>query len=172
MLSAMSSPQRFALLLVLLSACRTNGESETSAPATKEAPAKVASQASVTPPPTALAPSALPVHLGAAWSGKAKEATLAALSDERLKFKSSEIATHGTIKSVCQEMGCWMEIVDGKTNAIVRMHNHAFFIPKTANGRPAKVEGKLVLVKDGKECDEANAKEASLEIDATSVQIM
>ncbi len=158
---------RLALALTLLSACRSGNQSDGAAAAQKDTP-----KTEVTQPPTVPPPSNAPAHLGAAWNPSVKDTTLTALSDERLKWKSAEIATHGTIKSVCQELGCWMEIVDGKTNAIVRMHNHAFFIPKTANGRPAKVLGKLVLVKDGKECDEANAKEASLEIDATSVDLI
>ncbi len=180
---------KFAALVfvaLLPMACRSASSDASADPAAKTqlpiAAKEAASSEHVAPAPVASASpgssgsgvasgSAAPVHLGAPFTGK-PSTTLGTLSDERLKFKNSQVATTGTIHSVCQEMGCWMEIVDGKTNAIVRMHNHAFFIPKTASGRPAKVEGNLVLVKDGKECDEANAKEASLQLDAVGVEIM
>lgn len=84
-------------------------------------------------------------------------------------FKGKTVATTGTVASVCQERGCWMEIKDGTADVNVRMHAHAFFVPKDSRGKKAKVEGQVMLVKDGKECDEMNATGATVEFDATGV---
>lgn len=87
-------------------------------------------------------------------------------------YKGKSIATTGTVKAVCQEQGCWMEIVDAKADANVRMHGHAFFVPKTSSGKQAKVQGTVMLMKDGKECEEMAATGAQLQLDATGVELM
>ena len=87
-------------------------------------------------------------------------------------YKGKSIATTGTVKAVCQEQGCWMEIVDAKADANVRMHGHSFFVPKTASGKQAKVQGTVMLMKDGMECDEMAATGAQLQLDATGVELM
>ncbi|MDB4996477.1 MAG: hypothetical protein JWM74_3909 [Myxococcaceae bacterium] len=87
-------------------------------------------------------------------------------------YKGKSIATTGTVKAVCQEQGCWMEIVDAKADANVRMHGHSFFVPKTAHGKQAKVQGTVMLMKDGMECDEMAATGAQLQLDATGVELM
>ena len=98
---------------------------------------------------------------------------LAQIAKAPASFKGRTIATTGTVRAVCQEAGCWMEIVDQENhNANVRMHAHAFFVPKTSSGKIAKVQGNVVLVKDGRECDEMAATGAHLELDATGVELL
>lgn len=88
-------------------------------------------------------------------------------------FKDKTIATSGTVTAVCQEQGCWLALGDSGTSATVRMHAHSFFVPpKTTKGRKAKVQGTVVMVKDGKECDDMAAQGASLELDATGVELV
>ena len=87
-------------------------------------------------------------------------------------FKGKTIATTGTVRAVCQERGCWMEIVDTENHANVRMHGHAFFVPKSSSGKQAKIQGTVVLVKDGKECDEMSTTGAQLQFDATGVELL
>lgn len=48
----------------------------------------------------------------------------------------------GTVAQVCRTMGCWLDIA-GPTGATVRVMNrdHAFFIPRNANGREVHAIG-------------------------------
>ena len=98
--------------------------------------------------------------------------TLADIAKSPASFKGKAIATTGTVKAVCQERGCWMEITDATTDANVRMHGHAFFIPKSSSGKKAKVQGTVMLMKDGKECEEMASTGASLQMDATGVELV
>jgi hypothetical protein len=87
-------------------------------------------------------------------------------------YRGKVIATEGTVTRVCQERGCWMAIKDDTGTATVRMHGHTFFVPTTSSGKHARVQGTVVLMKDGHECDEAEALDAKLELDATGVELM
>ena len=64
-----------------------------------------------------------------------------------------------------------MAIKDSASDATVRMHGHSFFVPTTSAGRDARVQGTVMLTKDGHECDEMEAVGAQLEIDATGVEL-
>jgi hypothetical protein len=101
-----------------------------------------------------------------------KEATsLADLVKNPAAYKGKTLATEGKVTKVCQERGCWMGIQDASGTATVRMHGHAFFVPTTSSGKHARVQGTVMLTKDGKECDEMEAVGAQLEIDATGVEL-
>jgi hypothetical protein len=120
-------------------------------------------------------PAAAPDAQGKQRLGKAivgtERVTLAAVAADPKAFNHKSIVTEGVVKKVCQEAGCWMAIADDRHDALVRMENHAFFIPKDAAGRRARVEGRILLVKDGKECDEAEAEHAQLSMEATGVEL-
>jgi hypothetical protein len=109
-------------------------------------------------------------RLGKAILGT-ERVTLAAVAADPKAFNHKSIVTEGVVKKVCQEAGCWMAIADERHDAVVRMAGHAFFIPKDAAGRRARVEGRVLLVKDGKECDEAEAEHAQLSMEATGVEL-
>jgi hypothetical protein len=87
-------------------------------------------------------------------------------------YKGKVVTTQGKVTRVCQERGCWMAIQDEAGSATVRMHGHSFFVPTTSAGKHARVEGTVVLMKDGHECDEMDAVDAKLELDATGVELM
>ena len=87
-------------------------------------------------------------------------------------FKNKTILAEGTVTRVCQEQGCWLAIRDHATDATVRMHGHAFFVPTTCAGKHARVAGTVVLTKDGHECDEMEAAGAALEIDAVGIELV
>jgi hypothetical protein len=87
-------------------------------------------------------------------------------------FKGKTVATEGTVTRVCQERGCWMAIKNDSGTATVRMHGHSFFVPTTSSGKHARVQGTVVLMKDGHECDEMEALDAKLELDATGVELL
>jgi hypothetical protein len=98
--------------------------------------------------------------------------TLAAVASAPKTFNHRSIVTEGVVTKVCQEAGCWMAIKDGAHDALVRMANHAFFLPKDAAGQQARIEGRILLVKDGKECDEAEVEHAQLSMEAIGVELV
>jgi hypothetical protein len=59
-------------------------------------------------------------------------------------------------------MGCWMEIKDDAGEAHIKMAGHAFFVPKTASGRKARVLATLVKNEEEGACaDEGSDKMAA-----------
>ncbi len=99
---------------------------------------------------------------------------LASIVKDPAAFKGKTIATSGKVTKVCTHQGCWMAIADeGTKDAMVRMHGHSFFVPPNAStiGRKARVQGNIVLVKDGKECEEMDEVGAELQLDATGVEL-
>lgn len=139
------------------------------APAPAAAPAEPAAPAKAATPAT---PASNVVRLGSPIS--APEVALADVAKDPNAFTGRSFTTHGTVTAVCQEMGCWMEIKDASNGAHLRMHGHSFFVPKTANGRQAKVEATLVPSGAAKACadDEcAPPNVALLQLDATGVEL-
>ena len=49
----------------------------------------------------------------------------------------------GTVESVCQAKGCWMNITDGNENndVFVKFEDYGFFMPKDISGREVIMEG-------------------------------
>ncbi len=77
--------------------------------------------------------------------------------------------------AVCQEMGCWMEIQDETGQAHVKMHGHAFFVPKSASGHFARVQAK-VLRRSDESCSDSPpptrvASAPKVELDAIGVEL-
>jgi hypothetical protein len=140
-------------LFLALAACN-DGRSQDSTPA---APASTAK-------PSAAA-FGQPITVGAPTS-------LADIAKTPGTYKGKTIATEGTVTRVCQERGCWMAIQDASGTATVRMHGHTFFVPTSSSGKHARVQGTVVLMKDGRECDDMASVDAQLEIDATGVELM
>ena len=75
--------------------------------------------------------------------------SLADIARSPAAYKGRPVTTQGTVTRVCQERGCWMAIKDDSSTATVRMHGHGFFVPTTSAGKHARVEGTVVLMKDG-----------------------
>jgi Domain of unknown function (DUF4920) len=89
------------------------------------------------------------------------------------RYANRIVATAGKVTAVCQEMGCWMEIQDDSGRAHVRMHGHAFFVPKTASGHRARVLA-TVLTNAGGPADEDCTERSQLskvQLDATGVEL-
>jgi hypothetical protein len=107
----------------------------------------------------------------------AADVSLASIAKEPKAFVGKTITTTGTVTAVCQHMGCWMEIKDDATQAHVSMAGHGFFVPKSASGRKARVQGTLTTAPDEEsECNEEAAKQmgkpvAKLQLEATGVEL-
>jgi hypothetical protein len=90
------------------------------------------------------------------------------------RFRTGIVATSGKITAVCKEMGCWMELVDASSQAHVKMHGHAFFVPRTAPGHVARVQAHVVPKGGNEDCTEEAPDPSSvarIELDATGVEI-
>jgi hypothetical protein len=101
---------------------------------------------------------------------------LANIAKDTTKYAKTTVKTEGRITSVCQAMGCWMEISDASGEAHIRMSGHSFFIPKDAAGRRAIVEGTVLARPDNGTCEkeaaEATGKTVKVELDATGVELL
>ena len=149
---------RLALLpaLVLLAACSR---------ASTDAPGGSASAA----------PSALPkstLAIGAPISAPA--VALADIAKNPGSYANKTVTTSGKVTSVCQEMGCWMEIADTSGQAHIRMHGHSFFVPKTAAGHLARVQA-TVLSQPDESCTDSpppsGGAVAKVQLDATGIEL-
>lgn len=134
-------------------------------------------KATSTPAPAAVAPATAgdKVKLGAPLV-RPDMVALSTIAGEPAKFAKSTVKTEGQVVAVCQMMGCWMEISDKNTDAHIRMNGHGFFVPKTAAGRHAVVEGTVLPRPDQGECEQeavqATGKTVKLELDATGVELL
>ena len=130
-----------------LAAC--DNASKTSAPASTSTPAPAASPAPAAPS-AAAADGAL--RLGAPIEAAAEKVALSDVAKSPTTYVGKTFATTGTVTAVCQHMGCWMEIKDDAGEAHIKMAGHAFFVPKTASGRKARVLAKLVKADEKGAC--------------------
>lgn len=107
------------------------------------------------------------------------DTSLASIASSPADYTDKTIRTTGKVTAVCQAAGCWMEIGDETSRAHIKMSGHSFFVPKTAGGHTAIVQG---IVKGGPPVDECGAKDscggadngalAKLEIVATGVEFI
>jgi hypothetical protein len=100
---------------------------------------------------------------------------LTSIAKDTQKYARTTVKTEGKVTSVCQAMGCWMEIIDTNSEAHIRMSGHSF-IPKNAAGRRAVVEGIVLPRPDNGECEQeaeqATGKTVKVELDATGVELL
>ena len=117
-------------------------------------------------------------NLGAPITATTPVVALAAIVKDPGSFKGKAFVTTGTVTAVCQSMGCWMEIKDDATEAHIKMAGEKFFVPKTAAGHKARVQGTIVSGTDGDdvECakeasDQMGKQVAKLQVEATGVEL-
>ena len=66
--------------------------------------------------------------------------SLADLARDPSAWSNKTLVTSGSVVSVCPNMGCWMVIEDQGVQAMVRMADHSFRVPKDATGKRARVQ--------------------------------
>ncbi len=138
-----------ALALSSLVACNT-GE-----PAATKDRAPEPSKPTEAPKPTKVEPKGV-LRLGAPIEAANKEVALSEVAREPKKYASAPFVTTGTVSAVCQHMGCWMELKDDAGQAHIKMAGHAFFVPKTASGKKARVAGTVIAQETGDGCGEGH----------------
>jgi Rieske Fe-S protein len=136
------------LSLAGLAACDTGPASKTMGPEPSAGPAPSAAPAKPrevpNQGPTTNAPTEGVLRLGSAIDTKASAITLGEVAKTPDTYVGKTFTTTGTVTAVCQHMGCWMEIEDDASAAHIKMAGHAFFVPKSASGRKARVMATLV----------------------------
>lgn len=65
---------------------------------------------------------------------------LAAIMKSR-EGKKTEVKLKGTVTTVCEAMGCWLKVKSANGDLMVRMKDHAFFVPLALNGKEIVIEG-------------------------------
>jgi len=103
---------------------------------------------------------------------------LSAISADAPSFSDRVVRTEGTIERVCQRMGCWMELRAENAEPIrVPMAGHSYFLPREVAGRPATIEGRVMLQPPPEgprrhlESEGAGATSGPLPSDATTVTL-
>ncbi len=104
-----------------------------------------------------------------AFSGEAKLGKPLTLTDQVAidklvaapeQYVGKTVQVKGTVREVCQKMGCWMQIADPATNKAVRIKvkDGEIVFPKDAAGKTAVAEGKFAKLELTKEQAIAQAK--------------
>ncbi|RYY39804.1 MAG: DUF4920 domain-containing protein [Chitinophagaceae bacterium] len=88
------------------------------------------------------APAAKGVSYGQAAAAGATVVSIDKLESSMPGGQSYTGVVEGKVKEVCQTMGCWMKLerADG-TQVMVKMKDHAFFLPKNIVGHTVQVAG-------------------------------
>ena len=55
------------------------------------------------------------------------------------------VCLEGTVTTVCQTKGCWLELKQGDQAVHVTFEGYSFFVPKDSAGKNVRLEGKLVV---------------------------
>ena len=53
------------------------------------------------------------------------------------------VLVRAEVMDVCKTKGCWIKVTDGTTQARVKFHDYAFFLPKDCEGQVAWIEGRV-----------------------------
>lgn len=134
---------RSALLALPLAAavagCDTGTSTKGVSPEPSGAPVKTTA-----PKPQSSAQAEGVLRLGSAIDTKSSAVALADVAKTPDSWVGKTFTTTGTVTAVCQHMGCWMEIKDDASAAHIKMAGHAFFVPKSASGKKARVLATLV----------------------------
>ena len=81
------------------------------------------------------------LHVGAPVTVD-KPVSIAALAEAPESFAGQTVLLEGTVKAVCQGMGCWVEVQDAKgASFLARSLDDSVLLPKDCAGRKVAVQG-------------------------------
>ena len=76
-----------------------------------------------------------------------KKVDIAKLAKDPEKFSGQTLRLEGVVKNVCQGMGCWVEVSDGRNASfIARSLDESVLLPKDCKGRKVVVQGVLTTM--------------------------
>ena len=81
-----------------------------------------------------------PLAVGAKITVK-KPVSIARLAASPAKFAGRTVRLEGTVKAVCQGMGCWVEVEAGGASFMARSLDESVLLPKDCKGRQIVVQG-------------------------------
>ena len=88
----------------------------------------------------AVAPSTGPLAVGARITVK-KPVNIARLAANPAGFSGKTVRLEGTVKDVCQGMGCWVEVEAGGQSFLAKSLDESVLLPKDCKGRKIVVQG-------------------------------
>jgi hypothetical protein len=105
---------------------------------------------------------------------EATSTPLSTIAADPAKFDGRIVRTEGTVTAVCKARGCWMDLGDEPATAHVRMAGHGFFVPKSAAGRRAIVQAKVVGAPSENACKDGCGPQqlSKVELEATGVRFV
>ncbi len=59
--------------------------------------------------------------------------------------KETEVKVKGKVIEVCTQMGCWLKMETPNGKVMVKMKDHAFFVPVDLNGKEIVVDGTVKM---------------------------
>ena len=103
--------------------------------------------------------SAADLRLGKTWT-KQKPVPIATLLAQADDYNGKEVSVQGKIVEVCQEMGCWMDLVNDSGQKIrIKVNDGEIVFPKDCAGKSAIAQGKFTKEVLTREQAVARAKE-------------
>lgn len=72
-----------------------------------------------------------------------KPVKLETLVGDYEKYKAQTVVTNGTVKKVCEKMGCWFVLEEGKTQVRTLMKDNGFSVPKELVGKKVAMVGQI-----------------------------
>jgi hypothetical protein len=88
-----------------------------------------------------------------------------------------KVRLEGTVKTVCRNKGCWLELEQGTRSIHVTFKDYAFFVPKDAAGRTVVAEGLIRVKKESAsdlahlKAEGAKAADAGVSFEAAAVEL-
>lgn len=70
-----------------------------------------------------------------------KAVNIARLAKDPVKFAGRTVRLEGTVKEVCQGMGCWVEVESKGASFLARSLDESVLLPKDCKGRKVVVQG-------------------------------
>ncbi len=93
-------------------------------------------------------PPNVPAESGAAFGEKVTaensisvEQLVSSMNSQPESNKKMDVKLQGVVTEVCEAEGCWLKIQNGDGSMMVRMKDHAFFVPVALAGKKVVVEG-------------------------------
>ena len=67
-----------------------------------------------------------------------------AVFDNPEGFVGKTVRVEGSVRDVCQKMGCWMVISEGEKSMRITTKDHKFFVAKDGAGSKCHIEGEVI----------------------------
>ena len=67
-----------------------------------------------------------------------------AVFDDPEEFVGKTVRVEGSVRDVCQKMGCWMVISEGDKSMRITTKDHKFFVAKDGAGSKCHIEGEVI----------------------------